>query len=499
MKTFNEIFILDLHGNSLKKETTPEGDKDENVFDIMQGVSIALFIKNRVSLECEISHADLFGTREKKYQWLDEKAFLKDDYTAIHPESPWYFFIERNIKDIEHYNNWIKINEVFPTNTVGFVSGRDSLTIGFDPMQLWNRLYQFSRMNAELARQTFNLGKDSRDWKVENAQNDFKQSGSSKELLASVSYRPFDNRFTYYTGNSRGLFSSPQHSIMQHILKDNIGLAIGRQGQVVGLEQPWNLAFVTNEIIDFNLFYRGGELLFPLYLYKPSEPKKKSGFHGTMMLFEPEEEYDTLGRKPNIAPKVFAMLESAYRQMPTPEQILYYCYAVLYSPLYREKYAEFLKVDFPRIPFTSDYNLFLLMAGKGEELTQLHLLKSKKLNNPLTKYWGKGEDLIEKPVYDEKNQCVFINPAKHFDGITREVWEYHIGGYQVMEKYLKDRKGRQMTDPATYCKIASALAETLKIQKELSEGFERIEGGNIVYDTHQLARVSDACQKPPIG
>ena len=186
-----------------------------------------------------------------------------------------------------------------------------------------------------------------------------------------------------------------------------------------------------------------------------------------MMLFEPEEEYDTQGRKPNIAPFVFEQLENTYNVKPAPEQILNYCYAVLYSNTYREKYAEFLKIDFPRIPFTADYKLFLQMAELGEELTQLHLLKSNALNNPVVRYWGQGEDVIEKPVFDAESKRVYINQSKYFEGINEEVWEYHIGGYQVMQKYLKDRKGRQMTDPATYCKIATAIAKTIEIQKKL--------------------------------
>ena len=193
------------------------------------------------------------------------------------------------------------------------------------------------------------------------------------------------------------------------------------------------------------------------------------------MLFEPVVEYGKGGKMPNIAPKVFEQLEKAYRKKPTPEQILFYCYAVLYSNTYRKKYAEFLKIDFPRIPFTTDYKVFSAMAELGEELTQLHLLKSKKLNTPVAKYKGKGEDLIEKPNYDEKRECVFINETKYFESISKEVYEYHIGGYQVMEKYLKDRKGRQMTDPATYCKIATAIHHTIELQKQLDKLFPKAE------------------------
>ncbi|MEO6132220.1 MAG: type ISP restriction/modification enzyme, partial [Saprospiraceae bacterium] len=220
--------------------------------------------------------------------------------------------------------------------------------------------------------------------------------------------------------------------------------------------------------------------IFPLYIYKIYEiPSMNKGLQS--LLFEPTGEYGKGGKKPNIAPKVFEHLETAYKKKPTPEQILYYCYAVLYSNIYREKYAEFLKIDFPRIPFTSDYKLFLDIAALGEELTGLHLLKSKLLNRPITKYNGFGEDLIEKPIFHEASKRVFINKMKFFEGITNEVWEYHIGGYQVMEKYLKDRKGHQMSDPATYCKIATSIAETIKIQKRIDLLFLKAEDNVIEF------------------
>lgn len=475
MNTFNEIYILDLHGNSLKKETTPEGEKDVNVFDIQQGVAIAVFIKKENTKGCKVYHSDLFGERADKYKWLDKHDLKRKEYKLLKPESPWYFFIERNTKEIEHYNDWMKVNEVFPVSTVGLVTGRDSLTIDFEPKHISERVTVFYKMDTELARQAYQLGKDSRDWKVENAQNDIRETGAAKELIRSIAYRPLDYRFTYYTGNSRGFYSSPQKAIMQHMLMDNIGLAIGRQGQVVGDEYSWNLALITDEIVDFNLFYRGGELLFPLYLYKPTEEKKRKNPLQSLMLFEEEEKYGRDGKKANIAPKVFEQLEKAYKKKPAPEQILYYCYGVLYSNIYREKYAEFLKIDFPRIPFTTDDKLFLQMAELGEDLAQLHLLKSKALSRPIAKYKGTGEDLIEKPIYNEEGQCVFINKTKYFEGITKNVWEYHIGGYQVLEKYLKDRKGRHMDDPATYCKIVTAIASTIEVQAKLDSLFPNIE------------------------
>ncbi|MCA4897554.1 MAG: type ISP restriction/modification enzyme [Bacteroidota bacterium] len=489
MNTFNEIYIIDLHGNGLKKETTPEGGKDENVFDIRQGTAIALFIKKKDAKGCKVMQRDIFGLRETKYDWLEKREFKKKDYETLKPESPWYFFIERNTKHIEYYNKWMKVNEIFPVNTVGMVTGRDSLTIGFDPTELWNRLCQFSRMDSELARQTFELGKDSRDWQVKNSQNDIKASGAQKELITTVSYRPFDYRFTYYTGNSRGLYSSPQKAIMQHLLKDNLCLVQNKQIR----SETICHSFLVDSIVDYHLLEtaNANPYCFPLYLYPPTEDKKKKGGIQSMMLFEPEESYGKDGRKPNISKDVLEKLEKAYKkkfeasplsrgrgaggEAFTPEQLLHYVYAVLYSNTYREKYAEFLKIDFPRIPFTSDYKLFLQLAELGEQLTELHLLKSKSLNKPVAKYKGKGDDRVEKPRYDEERQAVFINEKNCFEGVSTEVWNYHIGGYQVMEKYLKDRKGRLMEDPAHYCKIATALQETILVQQKIDLLFNEVE------------------------
>jgi len=192
-------------------------------------------------------------------------------------------------------------------------------------------------------------------------------------------------------------------SVMQNMLKENIGLTIGRAGSVVGLEQLWNLVFITTNLIDLNLYYRGGELLFPL------------------------EEY--------------------YKRIPTPEEILYYIYGIFYSNIYRETYAEFLKIDFPRVPFTSDENLFCEIGELGKQLADLHLLKSPLLEMPVARYQGEGDnDRIEKIDYQETEQRIYINNEKYFEGVAPEVWNYYIGGYQVLPKYLKDRKGRILED-----------------------------------------------------
>jgi predicted helicase len=229
-------------------------------------------------------------------------------------------------------------------------------------------------------------------------------------------------------------------------------------------------------MVDLNLFYRGGELLFPLYLYETEKAKKHAALT-TMMMFEPVAEYGkSKGKKANIAPQVFEQLKKAYGKVPTPEQILQYCYAVLYSNIYREKYAEFLKIDFPRIPFTKSEELFKEMSKLGEELIELHLLKHKALNKPVVKYFGKGDDdTIAKPHYDEESERVYINDQKYFENVSAEIWNYQIGGYKVLEHYLKDRKGRQMDDAGHFCKMATSIAKTIEVQKEIDKLFPKVE------------------------
>jgi len=471
INSFNEIYIIDLHGNSLKKETCPDGSKDENVFDIMQGVSIILMVKKKNAKGCKVYHRDLFGLRESKYGWLAKKEFKKKDYELLNPDTPWYFLIKRDTEKIEHYNNWWKVNEIFPVNSVGIVTARDEFAISYSKSSLESRISQFRNLKFgnDFLNSAYNI-KNSSSWNINLARKKLYEDDEYGKYYFNILYRPFDVRYIYYSEN---IIERMRYDVMQHMLKENIALTVGRQGQVVGNESLWNLAFVSENIIDLNLFYRGGELLFPLYLY-PTEEKKKSSF-GNMMLFEPQAKYGK-EKSANINEKLLEQLHKAYKKIPSPEDILYYVYAVLYSNIYREKYAEFLKIDFPRIPFTKKYELFKELAEYGRELTQLHLLKHKSLARPSVRFWGKkGDDKIEKPHYDEKENSVYINEDKYFENITPDMWNYQIGGYKVLEKYLKDRKGRQMEDPGHYCRMAESISKTIELQFAIDKLFKKAE------------------------
>jgi predicted helicase len=211
----------------------------------------------------------------------------------------------------------------------------------------------------------------------------------------------------------------------------------------------------------------------PLYIY-PDKSEKKKKLLSQILMFEPSVDYGT--RKPNISIEILKELESYYKKQPTPEEILFYIYGIFYSNVYREKYFEFLKIDFPRVPFTKNFKLFKKMADYGEELVNLHIMKSKLLDNPISKYRRKDlTDRIEKINYDEKEKRIYINKEKYFDNIEPEYWNYYIGGYKVLEKYLKERKGRVMEEPRFYCRLITVIHYTIKIQKEIDSIYDKVE------------------------
>ena len=476
MKTFDEIYILDLHGNSLKKETTPEGGKDENVFDIRQGVAIAIFIKNKKAKKTKVFHLDNYGLQGEKYKWLDQHKFNRKNYHEIKPESPWYFFIPRNTTQIQGYLKWAKINEIFPVNVTGIVTARDNFVIGFNDNEIKNRILQFRNLSLsdEIIKQTYNL-KDTRGWKISTARKKISEDLNWNTYYQKILYRPFDIRSIYYTDKMVD-WGRPEY--MRHMLKENIGLITTRQFK----EEAG--AFVTENIIGhktvsvYDINY-----LFPLYIYPNDDKDNRRASTTVMMVFEPRMSY---GRKPNIAPLIYEQLETVFGKRPTTETIFYYIYAVLYSNTYRSKYAEFLKIDFPRIPFTKNYQLFITLAKLGNQLADLHLLKSKELDKTISQYPISGTNKVVKPKYADAK--VWINTEQYFNGITEAVWHYQIGGYQVCEKWLKDRKERTLSleEIKTYCRIVTALARTIDLQNEIDQHYNGIEE-NILYENRHYS------------
>lgn len=482
LQTFDEIYVLDLHGNAKKKETAPDGSKDENVFDIMQGVAIAFFIKNKGGKSKKVFHSELYGDREKKYEWLLKNDINSTKWKKTSPIADFYLFTPSNNKLLNQYSEYWKVTDIFPVNSVGIVTARDNFVIDFEKKKLERKIEDFRnlKIDDEILKRTYNLN-ENQTWKIKEQREKLRKDLDWKDSITKILYRPFDTRWIIYHDE---MIERTRRDVMSQMLEENISLCIGRQSSVIGSEN-FDIILITDKIIDFNLYRRGGELLFPLYIYIKPNTKKKPKFN-QFLIFESEVEYVSI--VPNISNELINLLSDYYdlsflnpldydkkRDGFGSKSIFYYIYAILYSNIYRKKYSEFLKIDFPRIPFTKDYKQFIKLGKLGKELTELHLLKSNRLSKTISDFPVKENKKVEKVKYEDEK--VWINKEQYFTNVKPEVWEYQIGGYQVCEKWLKDRKDRTLNldDIETYCQIVTALSKTIELQKKIDENYEGVE------------------------
>ena len=492
MATFDEIYVLDLHGNSKKKEVSPDGSPDQNVFDIQQGVAIGIFIKlpGKSQRLAKVYHADLWGVRELfedtstgkkliagKYHWLEENDISSTEWEILKPQSKFYLFKPQNVDFRSEYEQFWKVTEIFPTHSAGIVTARDNLTIHFTEKDIWNTVTKFVYLSVESARSEYNLGKDTRDWKVDLAQKDLKKSEIYQSNITPILYRPFDKRYTYYTGKSRGFICMPRDGVMQHFLVgENLGLITTRQQSQSG---KWHLFGVTENIIEScAISNKTKEInyLFPLYLYPDTPGEKQLG----------------IGRRPNLAPQFIQDLSKRLKmkfisdskgdkkQTFRPEDIFNYIYAIFHSPTYRSRYSELLKIDFPRIPLTNNPELFDQLIKRGDRLVKLHLMKI--TASEISSYPEVGNNQVENisytPSKDEISGKVWINKTQYFAGVPLEVWNFNIGGYQVCQKWLKDRKSRELNyhDLIHYKNIIAAIYETISMMKKVDKIIDNLGG-----------------------
>jgi type I restriction-modification system DNA methylase subunit len=458
MNSFNEIYLLDLHGNSLKKEKCPDGSKDENVFDIRQGTAIALFIKTKDTNSEDskkVFHSELWGMRKEKYDWLSNNDITTTKWQEIAPKSEFYFFVPRDEKLLELYERSPKITDIFSLNGVGMTTARDHFVIDTNKDKLTNRirLFKHSSNSDDELHEFFQIRKK-KGWDIRKAWK-MLQSVSDSDLskfILPVLYRPFDVRWIFYHDS---VVWRIVKRVMSHMMQENLGLITARSNKSAQM----NHFFCTDQIMETKCGESTTQsCLFPLYVLPDIIEKNK-------------------GRKPNISKKIFSALSETYKTKPNPEDIFYYIYAVFYSDTYRTKYAEFLKTDFPRIPFTKDKRLFEKLAVYGKRLADLHLMQSPGLDSPVAKFQGTGDKRVDKIKYDKEGERVYINKDQYFEGLEENIWQYQIGGYQVCNKWLKDRKGKVLSldDIKHYCKIATAIKHTINIQKSIDETYNEAE------------------------
>lgn len=440
-ESFDKIFVLDLHGNSKKKEVAPDGTKDENVFDIQQGVSIIIAVKCKSKQKkVELYHSDLFGKRSNKFHALNKAV----KWSQIEIDEEFYSFIPNRSPELKkEYNSYIPIQDIFQQNTLGFQTHRDSFAIAENRAELQKNLDDLiSDESNDVVAERHKL-KNSSDWNLSEARIHAKNRSAEQHesLLQKCAYRPFDNRYVYL---DEVFCDRPRKLFKKHLSnRKNIVLGVGRQGLAVG-NIEWCLVTSSEHAMDANIFRRGGVNAFPLYLYD-----------------------DDL-KTPNFNAHVVEELERIVGKT-LPEDIFDYIYAVLHSPSYRQKYKEFLKIDFPRIPYPKHKKQFDALVELGRELREIHLMKSSVLNKFITTYPEDGNNIIEKISYKDKK--VFINPKQYFGNVPEVTWNFYIGGYQPSQKWLKDRKGRALSNEEIehYQKMIVALVETDRIMKEIDK------------------------------
>ncbi|MBV9571035.1 MAG: N-6 DNA methylase [Alphaproteobacteria bacterium] len=415
MRSFEQIYVLDLHGNAKKKERAPDGGKDENVFDIEQGVAISLFVK-KSGLERGVWRGDVFGKRLRKYKLCAETVANEIEWTSIDPAPSFYLFVPQNKAIKAVYEREKSLRDLFAVGGSGMMTNRDNLTIHFTEQEAWGTVQEFASASESEARRKFRLTKEARDWTVSRAQKDLRDSGPNKEGVVKVAYRPMDIRYTYFTGRARGFIGWPVEQIWRNMLRSNVALSVSRMTK----GESFAHALATDrmpEKISLSSKTSNNAFVFPLYVN---------------------------GNAENYSPDFRAFLDARYEHRYRPEQILGFIYAVLHAPTYRQRYAEFLRIDFPRIPFPSAKRDFDALSNLGWELVQAHLLKTLPPLK-LAELDGKGSDMVEAVRYSPQEQAVWFNKTQCFKPVPQEVWEFHIGGYPVLEKYLKSRKGRELS------------------------------------------------------
>ena len=439
LNTFDQIYILDLHGEIGSKE-------DKNVFDITKGVAISIFVKNG-SLDKKVLYRSVRGGKMHKYQTSAQASITENQWEKLDPNSPNYFLVPRNEENREQYESYWSVRDIFSYGSTGILTGRDRLAVANTHKDIIRNLEILMETPEEedILRQ-FKLRKV-QHWSVLNAKDTLNREGIRNSLIRSLSYRPFDKKFYY---DHKEIVFRRRNNIMKHMNSSNIGLALCRL--TMGLN--WSHCLVSDSPIDDSFISNKSKeraYLFPTFIIGPNQNEKRNRKPQVATNGSPDW-------NENLSPEFRGTIDSLYEHHYTCEEIFGYIYAVLHAPTYRERFAEFLSFDFPRIPIAQNGEEFELMSSLGWGLIQAHLFRELPTFG-MTDYHGKGDHTVEKVRYSPTEEAIHINETQYFKPVPQEVWDFHIGGYQVLDKYLKSRKGRVLT--LDEIKHVSAVADSL--------------------------------------
>ncbi len=465
-ESFRSLRLIDLHGSIKKSECCPDGSPDKNVFDIQQGVAVGIFRKSPED-GTELFHSDLWGTREAKYQWLNRHSVAGTDWEVVKPTADRFYFVPHNLASDSDYNNFVSIRDAFLEAATGFETARDHFAIGFTEEDLKTRLRDLVGPDSDgVIRSRWGLD-DKRDWNLSTARARLRKLENPLAAIRNCCYRPFDNRETHYDDL---IVTWPRVKVLGSIDATNPALVAARMvkgeehNHFFVVNQPTEKIFISgktsNNAFIFPLYQReGGQVFLSIKAGRQASERKLNlradflaRFRYELALTEPEYDFEAFAT-----------------------DIFHYTYAVFHSPGYRSRYAEFLKIDFPRLPLTGKLELFHALARLGGELTALHLLESPKLAQPITEFIGGHHPKVEKVSWSRNTVWVDKAQTTGFQGVREDVWNFHIGGYQVCHKWLKDRKGRSLSDADIehYGKIVVALHETIRLMGEIDDVINR--------------------------
>ena len=529
LKSFDKIYILDLHGNVRKKEISPDGSKDENVFDIMQGVSINIFVRysnsslrersrsNPNKIDCHASkearndniysnsdnsnlakvyHYDLFGKREDKYKFLFDNNLDNIEWKELKFEAPFFLFVPQNEIIKSEYDRGISVKDMFRISGVGITTAHDDFVIDSDKEKLLQKFNDFknSYPNADELHKKFNVAKKD-GWDILKGWKNIQEDNDLNKYIQKIAYRPFDTRYIFYEDKLvwrcvRDIMVHFSPSLRRQSLKqsneienidchadksarndNNIGLVCSRQV----ISQSFNHSFITEMVMEMCYISnktKEGNYIFPLYIYDTENVRKilREENEEVGGMFEDIKHFENKVRIENFTPKFRKFINEKYGEIK-PEEILGYIYAILFHKEYRKKYFDFLKIDFPKIPFVESKDYFLKFAKLGEELYNLHLenLKiQKEVGEPMFKDNKNKNEKIVKAIYNENEKDLFVNESLYFKNVDREVWEYKIGGYQVLDKYLKSHKNENI-DYEHFENMIKILTRSIEIEAEISK------------------------------
>ncbi|MFP5265097.1 MAG: type ISP restriction/modification enzyme [Blastocatellia bacterium] len=482
-RTFQRVSIVDLHGHLARGERAPDGSPEENVFDIQQGVAVILATARPAGAgPSVVDYADVYGSREQKYAWLLGRGTGPACFRPVTCLPPLYRFAPEDNDLAAEFGAMWGVQQIFPKNSAGIITARDRLVIDFDKEDLLSRVENFREDARDESKvfESFDIAPGKR-FDLRGAQRALSKESNLREFIRPLLHRPFDERHIFYHGSVVWSMARPIASQMYQIR--NLALAATRQ--VIG--PRYEHAFVSRSMIEIKACsHDRNTQLFPLYLH-----------HGA----PDESALSARGRRLNIDPAFTRAIEELsgltfaagmrgdLRDTFGPEDIFHFCYGVLNSRGYRVRYFDSLKSNFPRIPLTSDVDLFRKLCAKGADLVSLHLLEGDYpaaswnasepgVRNPLKGFAprleGTGDAGVARgyPRYDGGR--VYINASRWFEGVDEEVWDFHIGGYQVCGKWLKDRRGRAISeeDMGRYRGLVIALKETIRLVAEIDETIE---------------------------